>query len=165
MVDTLPTRWLNVSHHSAAHIAARYPYAGYGSNLWLQQIGERCPQADTYGRGRLRGARLAFARVATIIADENVDTLVGISSSYQYFVVIREGEVLMRPHLLRRRGGGARRWHAPPFKLRGGQLVKAGNAFYECPNACQPRPGRKPAAGTRHALAAAGLEPDQWLLV
>lgn len=78
MVDTLPTRWLNVSHHSAAHIAARYPYAGYGSNLWLQQIGERCPQADTYGRGRLRGARLAFARVATIIADANVDTLVGI---------------------------------------------------------------------------------------
>ena len=59
MVDSLPTRWLNVSHHSAAHIAARYPYAGYGSNLWLQQIGERCPQADTYGRGRLRRAPAA----------------------------------------------------------------------------------------------------------
>jgi len=78
MVDSLPTRWLNVSHHSAQHIAERYPYAGYGSNLWLQQIAARCPQADTYGRGRLRGARLAFAKVATIIADENVDTLVGI---------------------------------------------------------------------------------------
>lgn len=78
MVDTLPTRWLNVSHHSAAHIAARYPYCGYGSNLWLQQIAERCPQSDIIGRGRLRGARLAFAKVATIIADENVDTLVGV---------------------------------------------------------------------------------------
>ena len=78
MTDTLPVRWLNVSHHSAAHIAARYPYAGYGSNLWLQQMAERCPQAEIIHRGRLRGARLAFSRVATIIADENVDTLVGV---------------------------------------------------------------------------------------
>ena len=78
MTDTLPVRWLNVSHHSAAHIAARYPYAGYGSNLWLQQMAERCPQAEIIHRGRLRGARLAFAKVATIIADENVDTLVGV---------------------------------------------------------------------------------------
>lgn len=78
MFDSVKTKWLLISHHSPTHCAERWPYMGYGSNLWLQQIAERCPHADTYGRGRLRGARLAFARVATIIADENVDTLVGI---------------------------------------------------------------------------------------
>mgnify|MGYP003646605829 CR=1 FL=1 len=78
MFDSVKTKWLLISHHSPTHCAERWPYMGYGSNLWLQQIAARCPQADTYGRGRLRGARLAFAKVATIIADENVDTLVGI---------------------------------------------------------------------------------------
>ena len=76
-MDTLPTRWVKVSHHTPAHLSGRYPYAAYGSNLMLAQIAARCPHAEVLGKGKLRGARLAFARVATIIVAENVDVLIG----------------------------------------------------------------------------------------
>ena len=69
----------------------------------------------------------AIVRPAT---DVQFDTLVGISSSYQYFV-IREGEVLMRPHScwcpacfdVAVAGPG---WHAPPFEQRFGRLREGG---------------------------------------
>lgn len=59
--EAIPLRWVRVSHHSPDHIASRYPYAAYGSNLSLAQIGRRCPTAVEYGTGVLRDAKLAFA--------------------------------------------------------------------------------------------------------
>lgn len=76
--NSLPTRWLRVNHHSAEKIARLYLYAAFGSNLWLEQIGQRCPNAEIVGPGRLRGARLIFSRVASIVEDDNSDVLLGI---------------------------------------------------------------------------------------
>jgi len=74
----LPVRWVRVNHHAPAHIAQRYYYAGYGSNLSFEQMGQRCPDADIVGAGRLRGAKLFFSRVASIKPEENADVLVGV---------------------------------------------------------------------------------------
>lgn len=75
--NTLPTKWLRVNHHSPSHMT-QYLYAAFGSNLWLQQMAARCPHADLIGAGRLRGSRLIFARVCSIVPEENSDVLVGI---------------------------------------------------------------------------------------
>jgi hypothetical protein len=74
----VPTSRLKVSHHPAAHIAPRYYYAAYGSNLSFEQMSERCPRAEVITAGKLIGQRLAFSRVATIIDDDKATTLVGI---------------------------------------------------------------------------------------
>ena len=76
MTDTIKTAWVRMSHRTPEHMAQEYGvYFAYGSNLWLTQMAERCSDADIIGTARLRGARLAFARVATIVQDENVDVL------------------------------------------------------------------------------------------
>lgn len=74
----LPTKWVRISHKDPAHIAERYLYAGYGSNLDLGQMSKRCPGADIVGPGVLPGARLAFAGVATIIEDSRSTCLMGV---------------------------------------------------------------------------------------
>lgn len=78
MTDSIPTTVLKVTHHSAAHIAQRYPYAAYGSNLSFEQMTQRCAKADVITSGRIIGYRFAFARVATIIKEESAQTPVGI---------------------------------------------------------------------------------------
>lgn len=60
-ISALPLRWVKVTHRSADHIAARYPYAAYGSNLCLEQMVRRCPSAEIVGAGTLRDARMLFA--------------------------------------------------------------------------------------------------------
>lgn len=62
----LPTRWVKVTHHSAGHLAERYPYAGYGSNLWIEQVSRRCPEADIVGAGHIPDCQLRFAYYATV---------------------------------------------------------------------------------------------------
>jgi hypothetical protein len=78
MTEQIPTRWVKVTHHSPAHIAARYPYAGYGSNLALCQMQARCSDAEIVGAGTLPRPRLAFAHYATIIEDAAADCQVGV---------------------------------------------------------------------------------------
>jgi hypothetical protein len=78
MTDAIPMTVLKVSHHSAAHIAARYPYAAYGSNLMMRQINERCPNVELVTGGKLLDFRLDFARVATITTDKDSTVPVGI---------------------------------------------------------------------------------------
>jgi len=78
MTDAIPTTVLRVNHHSAQHIAERYPYAAFGSNLWMQQMTERCPRAELATAGYLLDFRLDFAKVATITADEGSTVPVGI---------------------------------------------------------------------------------------
>lgn len=73
-----PLKWVRVSHKSALHIAERYPYCAYGSNLDLAQMGRRCPQAEIIGAGVLPDARLVFEQVATIVADERSTCPVGV---------------------------------------------------------------------------------------
>jgi hypothetical protein len=62
----LPTRWVKVTHHSPGHLAERYAYAGYGSNLWIEQVSRRCPEADIIGAGHVPDCQLRFAYYATI---------------------------------------------------------------------------------------------------
>lgn len=76
--EPLPTKWVKISHKDPAHIAQRYLYAGYGSNLDLGQMAQRCPTADIVGPGVLPATRLAFAQVATIIEDSRATCLVGV---------------------------------------------------------------------------------------
>jgi hypothetical protein len=76
--NEIPTTVLKVSHHPAGHIATRYAYAAYGSNLGFNQMTSRCPRAEIVASGKLLGFRLAFAMVATIIPDDDSTTLVGI---------------------------------------------------------------------------------------
>lgn len=77
--NALPTAWLRMNHKQPPQMT-QYLYAAYGSNLLLDQMGKRCPQADIVGAGRLRGARLIFSRVASIVQDENNDVLLGVYS-------------------------------------------------------------------------------------
>lgn len=44
-------------------------YFAYGSNLNLDQMARRCPDAEVVGTVRLDGYQLAFAGVATILPD------------------------------------------------------------------------------------------------
>jgi len=78
MTNEIPMSVVKVSHHSAKHIADRYPYAAYGSNLWMAQINERCPHADLVIAGKLLDHRLDFAKVATITTDKTSTVPVGI---------------------------------------------------------------------------------------
>lgn len=77
-VAALPLRWVKVTHHTPDHIASRYLYAGYGSNLAMEQMMRRCPGADIHGSGMLRGARLVFAYHLGIVEDEQATTLMGV---------------------------------------------------------------------------------------
>ncbi len=77
-VAAIPLRWVKVSHHSADHIAARYFYAAYGSNLNLAQMATRCQGADIVGGGTLRNARLVFARYLGIVEDDSATVPVGV---------------------------------------------------------------------------------------
>ena len=116
----------------------------------------------------------AIVRPAT---DVQFDTLVGISSCYQYFM-IREGEVLMRPHScwcpacfdVAVAGPGAGTHLPTNYEVVG--CAKAGNPFYQWHNAsCRAKTGAEASSPDQrarahgHALAAAGLEPGQWVLV
>ena len=116
----------------------------------------------------------AIVRPAT---DVQFDTLVGISSSYQYFM-LREGEVLMRPHscwcpacfdvAVAGPGAGTRL----PTDYVVVRCAKAGNPFYEwCNASCRAKTGADAGSPDLRArthgrsIAAAGLEPGQWVLV
>lgn len=70
--------WTDVSAHSAAHIAERYLYAGYGSNLNIEQMTRRCKTAELHGHGVIPDARLQFARVLTIREDDRAVVPVGL---------------------------------------------------------------------------------------
>lgn len=73
-----PMRWVKVTHKNALHIAERYAYAAFGSNLDLGQMSRRCPQAEILGAGVLPNARLVFEQVATIVADERSTCPIGV---------------------------------------------------------------------------------------
>ena len=73
-----PARWVKITHKSPLHIAERYCYAAFGSNLDLAQMGRRCPQAEILGAGTLPNARLVFEQVATIVADERSTCPIGV---------------------------------------------------------------------------------------
>lgn len=77
-VSSLPMAWVRVSHKSPDHIAPRYLYAAYGSNLALDQMTRRCPGVDIVGAGLLRDARLVFAYHLGIVRDDSATTLVGV---------------------------------------------------------------------------------------
>lgn len=74
----LPLQWVRVTHHTPDHLASRYLYAGYGSNLALEQMVRRCSQADIIGPGILRGSRLVFAYHLGIVEDAAATTLMGV---------------------------------------------------------------------------------------
>ncbi len=74
----IPLRWVRVTHKSPDHIAARYPYAAFGSNLNIGQMAQRCPMADPVGVGVLRSARLVFAYYLGIVQDDNATVPVGV---------------------------------------------------------------------------------------
>jgi len=110
-------------------------------------------------------------------ADEQFDRLIGISSHYQYFV-LRAGEVLMRPYScwcpacfeVADAGPGAGICLTSDYKVDG--CAKASDPLYEWRNAsCRAKTGAQASAPDKrarehgHALAAAGLEPGQWVLV
>ena len=77
-ISAVPLRWVKVNHHSPDHIAARYLYAAYGSNLSLAQIATRCPGIDIAGQGLLRNARLVFAHYLGIVPDDSSSVPVGL---------------------------------------------------------------------------------------
>lgn len=74
----LPTRWVKVGHQSPAHIAERYPYCAYGSNLLLDQMARRCPDAEIVGAGHIPNCRLLFAYYAGIAEHPGVTTPVAV---------------------------------------------------------------------------------------
>jgi gamma-glutamylcyclotransferase len=76
--SAIPLRWVKVSHKTPDHIAERYPYAGYGSNLNLAQMSARCATVDLVGPGLLRNARLVFAYHLGIVRDDNKTVPVGV---------------------------------------------------------------------------------------
>lgn len=78
MTDEIKFTVLKINHHPAAHVAARWPYAAYGSNLLFSQIAERCPGNDLITAGRIIDHRLDFARVATITHDVGSTVPVGL---------------------------------------------------------------------------------------
>ena len=75
---TLPLRWVKVTHHTPDHIASRYPYAGYGSNLSLEQMSRRCHTAVEMGTGVLRNAKLIFAYYLGVLETEGSTTPVAV---------------------------------------------------------------------------------------
>ncbi len=77
-LNQLPRKWVLVNRHPPAHIAERYLYAAFGSNLMLAQIAERCPDAEIVGPGIVQGAQLIFSRVASIVESEKGSVLVGL---------------------------------------------------------------------------------------
>ncbi len=76
--NELPTTVLRVSHHNAKHIAERWPYAAYGSNLSLVQMADRCKSPEPVVRATLPNHRLIFARFASIEAAKGSDVPVGV---------------------------------------------------------------------------------------
>ena len=104
------------------------------------------------------------------------DRLVGISSCYQYFM-LREGEVLMRPHSCWCRvcfevamaGPGAGTRLTSQYEVRG--CVKEANALYQWRNAsCRAKTGAEACCPDQRARAhghelAAVLKPGQWVLI
>jgi hypothetical protein len=97
MTNELPTTVLKVNHHPAKHIAARYAYAAFGSNLKLAQMAERCPDADVVCAGKLPGHRLVFAKVKSVVpvgiyklstSDiEKLDRFEGMGNTYDRYLV------------------------------------------------------------------------------
>jgi len=75
---SIPTTVLRVTHHPANHIAERYPYAAFGSNLSFDQMAERCPSGNILCAGKLLEFRFAFCRFATIFPDEKSSVPVGV---------------------------------------------------------------------------------------
>lgn len=76
-------------------------YVAYGSNLNLNQMGKRCPDAKVVGIGLLKDYQLTFRRVATIEKEEGAETPVGvweITPSDERALDIYEGY----PHLYRK---------------------------------------------------------------
>lgn len=53
-------------------------YAAYGSNLHLEQMARRCPDARVYGSGVIRDYRLAFYHVASILPHPGTAVPVGV---------------------------------------------------------------------------------------
>ena len=53
-------------------------YIAYGSNLNMWQMSYRCPDAKPVGKSVMKGWRLVFNGVATIVPDDEYDTPVGI---------------------------------------------------------------------------------------
>ena len=108
--------------------------------------------------------------------DIQFDRLDGILGSYQYFM-LREGEVLMRPYscwcpacFRVAVAGPAAGILTSTYEVPG--CAKAGNPLYQWRNAsCRAKTGAEASSPDQrarahgHALAAAGLEPGQWVLV
>ena len=110
-------------------------------------------------------------------ADVQFARLTGISFNYQYFM-LREGEVLMRPHScwcpacfeVAAAGPGAGTRLSTQYGVSG--CAKAGNALYEWSNSsCRAKTGAEASSPDQrarahgHGLAQAGIEPGQWVLV
>lgn len=76
--NELPTAVLRVNHHSAKHIADRYPYAAYGSNLQLEQMASRCKDPQLVTSGYLPKHKLIFAHYCSIIADDDSNVPIGV---------------------------------------------------------------------------------------
>lgn len=76
-------------------------YVAYGSNLNLEQMSYRCPNAKVVGAGMLKGWRLLFQIYATILPDLSAETPVAVWS-----IDDRDEEVLDfyegYPHLYRK---------------------------------------------------------------
>lgn len=53
-------------------------YVAYGSNLHLEQMAHRCPDATVYGSGVIKNYRLAFYGVASILPQKGEDCPVGV---------------------------------------------------------------------------------------
>ena len=119
-----------------------------------------------------------WAGVGVIVrpADVQFERLTGISWHYQYFM-LREGEVLMRPHSCWcsacfevAAAGPAAGLLTSLHEVRG--CAKAGNALYEWHNSsCRAKTGAEASSPDQrarargHGLAQAGIEPGQWVLV
>lgn len=73
----LSPAWVRCPNRAPKDVA-KLPYAAYGSNLRLEQMAARCPEAQLIGAGTLPRSRLEFARVATIRPSTKHDTPVGL---------------------------------------------------------------------------------------
>jgi gamma-glutamylcyclotransferase (GGCT)/AIG2-like uncharacterized protein YtfP len=78
MADIIKTALVKIAHHDHVHVAQRYPYAAYGSNLLLDQVATRCNNASVLHKAALEGWRLDFSRVATITQDESSSVPIGV---------------------------------------------------------------------------------------
>ncbi|HHT9106877.1 MAG TPA: gamma-glutamylcyclotransferase family protein [Candidatus Wujingus californicus] len=71
-------------------------YFAYGSNLWLKQMKERCPDYRVIGKGILKGYRLivssrGYANIIKSESDEVHGTVYEISDSDERSLDIKEG--------------------------------------------------------------------------